>query len=91
MRWYQGTLRRVLEHFTKCVSNESTVCQHHPQPDTKHNNTNHHRDQSLFYEDAAIDERFRAKNADFLESPYDRGHMVRGVTPPGLHLLVTLE
>ncbi len=36
---------------------------------------------SLFYEDEAIEERFRSRLMDFRNSGYDRGHMVSG--PPG--------
>ena len=34
-----------------------------------------------FYEDKALDERFRSRLSDFKDSGFDRGHMVLGNVP----------
>ncbi|GBF90528.1 DNA RNA non-specific endonuclease [Raphidocelis subcapitata] len=41
------------------------------------------RDQSTFYEDTSIEERFRSKLADFQDSGYDRGHMAPAANHKG--------
>lgn len=47
----------------------------HLTPDKLKDRESTNRNRSRFYEDNAIHEYFRAKNADFTNSGYDRGHM----------------